>query len=67
MARTFCTLGDPAGAFGQLSVTVASLSPLSWQHIQDRSISHILEPETCKKCPTLLAYGRTLTFSYSTL
>ena len=44
--RTFRSLGDPGGALGQERVTVASRSPDSWQHMQERSICHILDPDT---------------------
>lgn len=42
----FLTLGWSPVAFGQNKLTTASLSPLSWQHMQDRSVCHNLDPET---------------------
>lgn len=44
---TFLNLRSPALAFGQNRETFASRSPLSWQHMHERSICQILEPETC--------------------
>lgn len=44
---TFRNFRSPGLAFGQNRETVASRSPDSWQHIHDRSICHILLPETC--------------------
>jgi len=43
---TFLNFLSPGLALGQKSVTLASLSPLSWQHMHERSICQILEPET---------------------
>ena len=45
-AITFRYLGWSAEAFGQKSWTVASRSPLSWQHIHERSVCHSFDPET---------------------
>lgn len=43
---TFRNFLSPGLAFGQNNDTDASLSPLSWQHMQDLSICQILLPET---------------------
>lgn len=43
---TSLDLGWLAGALGQSRVTTATLSPLSWQHMHDLSVCHILDPET---------------------
>ena len=44
--HTRLSRGSPGAAFGQRRETVASLSPLSWQHIHERSVCHNLDPET---------------------
>ena len=46
IVNTFLIFGWSGGAFGQNRDTVASLSPLSWQHMQDLSVSHSFEPDT---------------------
>lgn len=44
---TFRNFFSSGFARGQNRVTLASLSPLSWQHMQLLSICHILDPDTC--------------------
>lgn len=43
---TLMNFRSPGFAFGQNSETEASLSPDSWQHMQERSICQILLPDT---------------------
>jgi len=43
---TFRSWGSPGLAWGHLRLTVASLSPDSWQHMQERSRCQTLLPET---------------------